>query len=100
MQIGDLITTYHAGIWKLTKIEKRFYKTISDIPSFLRDSKKVGDEFSPLYTYKKVCDFNGESKQNKVNSCDASYCAPAIEYIVKEKERIDKLEQWLNIGQE
>lgn len=91
-KIGDLITAYHAGIHKIIKIERRFYKDENDIPLMYRDQRKPGDEYSPLIWYKKVLQENGElSKDTKEKVCDASYCKYATDLIRKKEQELNKL---------
>lgn len=94
-KIGDLITAYHSGIHRITEIKRRFYNSESDIPSFLKDIKKVGDEYSPLIHYEKVLQEDGEfpKKGKKVNSCDASYCDFATEFIRNQERKLNKLKE-------
>ena len=87
MEKGDLVTTYHKGIYKITEIIKRFYENERSIPSFLKDTKKIGDEYNSMVTYVKVLQENGDiPKRNKINSCDISYCKP-VDIFIKEKEQ-------------
>jgi hypothetical protein len=92
-KVGDLITAYHSGIHRITEIERRFYKDENDIPSFLRNDKKVGDEYAPIIWYEKVLQENGEipTKGKKKNRCDGSYCEFATEFIRKEERKLNKL---------
>lgn len=80
MELGDIITTYYSGYYRLTRVQKRFYLSERDIPFFLRDALKIGDEYSSLYYFVKIADAKGikTKKPGKENSCDASYCYPAI----------------------
>jgi len=80
MKEGDIITTYYIGYYRLTRIVQRFYQSDRDIPSFLRETAKIGDEYTPLYYFRKIADAKGNktSKPGKETSCDASYCRPAI----------------------
>lgn len=90
---GDLITAYHAGYHRVTKIERRFY-TESYKQRF--HNAVVGEEYSPLIYYYTVAN----SKFKKVNSkkdkcCDASYCRLVdIDQLIEEEASNfnDKLE--------
>lgn len=74
IKVGDIITTYHKGYWRLTKIERRFLVE-SDLRFGVYKDGKVGDEYSPLYHYELVMDANGKKpKSKRVKSCDAAYC--------------------------
>ena len=91
LKIGDLITAYEAGIWRVIEIKKRFYKTETDIPSTLKNTQKVGDEYNSLVLYEKVCDFKGNKPHKQIiKQCDSSYCRPAEEYIKQREEILDK----------
>jgi len=58
--VGDLITTYHSGYHRLTRIEDR------------------GERNTPLFHYNKVYDSEGNPRKGR-NACDASYCRSAKE---------------------
>lgn len=78
MKIGDIITTYYKGFFRIEKMEER-----ESTPS-------------PLYYFYQVCDSNGKPvKGNVLKSCDALFCAPAEDFIKKEEERLNKLKEWL-----
>jgi len=85
MKEGDIITTYYIGYYRLTRIVQRFYQCDRDIPSFLKETVKIGDEYSPLYYFKKIADAKGNkiSKPGKENCCDAAFCYPAIRSLQK-----------------
>lgn len=75
IQVGDLITAYHSGYHRLTKIERRCY-TQYDIDNFsVYKDKQVGEEYKPLFHYEQVltADYK-KTKKKKAMSCDASYC--------------------------
>ena len=91
LKIGDLITAHDAGIWKVIEIKKRFYKTETDIPSLLKNTQKVGDEYNSLVLYEKVCDFKGNKPHKQIiKQCDSSYCRLAEDYIKQREEILDK----------
>jgi hypothetical protein len=80
MNIGDIITTYHKGYWRLIKINRRYY-TEDDINRFGKEShqsyygKKIGDEYSPIFVYEHVMTENFKlAKKKNIQSCDAEYC--------------------------
>ena len=92
LKIGDLITAYDAGIWRVIEIKKRVYETETDIPSLLKDTKKVGDEYNSLVFYEKVCDYKGKQPHKQIiKHCDSFYCRPAENYIKEQEEILDKL---------
>tara|TARA_Y100000310_G_C20648752_1_gene798192 strand:- start:165 stop:500 length:336 start_codon:yes stop_codon:yes gene_type:complete len=89
---GDLVTTYHTGIWRVTKVEERFRE--GDYPHL---GQKKGDQYSSLIHYEKV--LNGKHKPAKGNSrCDAAFCAKLTrESIEKEcKAMIEEAEEKAN----
>lgn len=72
MKVGDLIITYHTGIWRLDSIEDR-------------------GATKPLAHYTFISSFHGKlstSKNPKIQRCDISFCFPAQRFI-------DELEQQL-----
>ena len=91
LKIGDLITAHDAGIWRVIEIKKRFYETETDIPSLLKNTKKIGDEYNSLVFYEKVCDAKGNQPHKRIiKQCDSSYCRPAEEYIKQREEILNK----------
>lgn len=90
MKVGDLITTYYKGFFILERIEQRFV-TEDDLKRYPTVFKKVGDEYSPLFHFSQKYDLNGNIKKTRQMSCDSSFCKPAIDYVVKEVERVEKL---------
>ena len=92
LKIGDLVTAYDAGIWRVIEIKKRVYETETDIPSLLKDTKKVGEEYNSLVFYEKVCDYKGnQPKKQIIKYCDSFYCRPAEEHVKQQEEILDKL---------
>lgn len=74
-KVGDLITTYNAGIHRITDIEKRF--------------DGAGFEQSPLITYELVLRENGILPIfTRINKCDALHCDFADEFISKESNKL------------
>lgn len=88
MKVGDLITTYYKGYFRLTKIEKRFY-TEDYVKSFPSLKAKLGEEYSPLYCFIQEYDTNGNPKTSKEKCCDSQFCSPAEKSI---KEEIKQME--------
>jgi hypothetical protein len=92
-KVGDLITAYHKGYWRVIDVERRFYKE-SDAAHAQRMGKCVGDEYNPLLTYQLV--LNGEfaavktTSKPKRNHCDASFCEKIDrEWIINKIKEID-----------
>ena len=55
LKIGDLVTAYDAGIWRVIEIKKRVYETETDIPSLLKDTKKRAIHIvSPMQQWKEI----------------------------------------------
>ena len=72
-KVGDLITTYHEGYWKLISIELRFDPV-----------DNLGNTMNPLFNYDKVADLNFK-KSSGSNLCDYSYCKKVDESFVELK---------------
>ena len=70
MKIGDLISAYHSGIHRLTKIEER----------------KV---YAPLFTYDRVYTSAGKKSSRKNLQCHCDCCQPAKEYLKYEVARME-----------
>lgn len=74
LEVGDLVTTYHKGVWRVTDVERRFVQPDDRRLRALPDTQ-VGDEYNALIHYHKV--LNGDFKPVKTKSpknCDASFC--------------------------
>lgn len=77
LEIGDLVTTYHKGVWRITDIERRFVRHDDygqrTLPN--GDVAKVGDEYNSLIHYEKVLNGNyNRVRGNTRKKCDASFC--------------------------
>lgn len=97
MKIGDIITTYNKGFFKLISIEPRFY-TENYINSYHKNElnpPKVGDEYSPLFNYKKINPETGKIN-NSIGQCDSSYCKPFRAILESEIEKLQKQLELLN----
>jgi len=77
MKIGDIITTYHKGYWRLTKFEDKLYTqaNVDYFRNIYSKSVSVGDvEYTQCY-YTQICDSKFNFKNGKVEkSCHISYC--------------------------
>ena len=82
MKVGDLITTYYKGFFRLKKIERRFY-TEADLRFTYKD-KVLGEEYSPLFHFIQEFDSNGKVKKGKLKACDSQFCQLAWESIEQE----------------
>lgn len=73
IKVGDLIWSYHKGLHRCTKIERRFL-TSDDLRYSAYKGSKIGDEYAALIYYKPVLDCKGKPRKGPVTVCDASYC--------------------------
>ncbi len=100
MKVGDLITTYYAGFFRLEKVERRFY-TEEHIKYFPSYKDKLGEEYSPLYYFTQEYDTNGKPKKSGQKSCDSKFCNLAKDYINNKintlQEKKQNLEKLLEI---
>lgn len=112
IKVGDLITAYNKGIWRVESFVQRFYDksfldmyygrhydAITDTYNVNGQTVKVGDEYSPLINHSFVCDSNGKlytGKKPKTSQCDASYCAPASEYLKSIEDHYNALKTIIN----
>ena len=96
IKVGDIVTAYYNGYYRVTKIERRFY-TEEDIIRYPLNPAKVGDEYNALIhgeavLNRKLCPV----KRHKEMICDAAYCeVMTAEHIQNElgdiKERYSRL---------
>lgn len=88
MKIGDIITTYHKGYWRLNKIE-HILCTQADVNYYNKCRKKdfvVGDVKYTRCLYTQICDGKFNFKRNKLEKCcDISFCK------VVDEERLQEL---------
>ena len=72
IKVGDLITAYHKGIWRVITIETR-------------------KNNSPLFHYRQVLTQSYKPGKNMVRCCDASYCMKVDDaYIQKLQDDINQ----------
>ena len=74
-KVGDIITCYFKGFWKVVKIEPRWYDE-RDVTGYAT-LRERGEEYSPLVVVTQVADGNGKPKKSKEVSCDSAYCCLA-----------------------
>lgn len=84
--VGDIITTYHKGYWRLVKINRR-YLTKRDLEMYHEAGeykyKKVGDEYSPIFVYEQVMtDSLKPVTRKSQKECDASFCQKVTKDII------------------
>jgi hypothetical protein len=75
IDVGDVVSTYHKGYWRVTKIERRYIT--EDLRRFkVYEDKKLGEEYSAMLHYELVADanFNPPKKKAKTDKCDAAHC--------------------------
>lgn len=96
-KVGDVVTTYHKGYWRITKIERRFL-TKDDLRYTCYKNKKVGDEYSSLIHYESICDLEGKRRKKKTNSCDALYVRLMTKELIEMSVRL-KIDQYNMISQ-
>lgn len=98
LQVGDIVTTYHKGYWRVTKITRRFL-TQGDFDHQIQGYQKAGDEKSPLIEYELVADSDGNRPKGKprTNRCDAGYCARLTREWIEEQKKSD-IAKWDKIS--
>ncbi len=82
---GDIITTSNKGVFRVTKIERRYY-TKGDVQEWdLRyadpgeKAPVFGGEYNPLVHYVQIARTDGTPvNTTREQCCDAAYCQPAI----------------------
>ena len=94
LQVGDVITAYHKGYWRVVEIQRRFL-TKDDLRFSAYKDCKVGDEYSPLIRYELVMDTKGNKPKGKAktNVCDARYCSKLTREWVEEQKQA-AVAQW------
>lgn len=98
--IGQKITTYYAGYFEVTRIERRWLNKTKDTEYAQRAynirgeyTDECGEEILPLIYFKQLYDAKGNPKKSKEKGCDMSYCKPAVETINAE---IQSLQEMIN----
>lgn len=81
IRVGDIVTAYKSGLWKVKKIEKRTSTTFPTI--------------NPLVHLNKVCTFEGEKPKRAYSdeSCDIGFCRPLEFYLGKERKRLKSISE-------
>lgn len=83
LAVGDLVTGFHKGIWKITQIERR-YLTKDDLRHLVYANNKVGDEYSPLVHYTLVLTTKFKKARKLSNTCAASWCQKIDDSYIRE----------------
>lgn len=112
MKVGDLITAYRAGIWRIDSFTRRFYDrshldmyykryydSLTDTYNVHGKITKVGDEYTPLVNHTLICDSKGKlanSKKPKTSQCDAAYCQPASIYLEELEQQLAAIKSIIN----
>lgn len=98
--IGQKITTYYAGYFEVTRIERRWKNKTKDTEYAQRaycisseHTDECGEEVNPIIHFKQLYDAKGNPKKSKEKGCDMSYCKPAVETLNAE---IQSLQEMLN----
>ena len=74
LKVGNFITGYRKGYFKVLGIERRFYGE-RDAAHAAEMGSKVGDEYNALIRVIQVADGRGVTKNyKKTDACDVSYC--------------------------
>lgn len=92
--VGDLVTGYHKGIWKVTKIDRRFL-TQDDLRYQAYKDREVGEEYSSLVHYQQVLTEDYQKGRKVSKNCDISYCRKIDDAFIKEKR--EELERQIGI---
>ena len=80
--IGDLITSYYSGYWRVDRIERRF----TQYDHGVYEGIPIGTECSPVFYMTEVLTDTGKPRKRK-NSCDAWYCKKVTHEWVDEQIR-------------
>ena len=98
--IGQKITTYYAGYFEVTRIERRWLNKTKDTEYdqsayciIGEHTDECGKEFSPIIYFIQRYDTKGNPKKSKEKGCDSSFCKPAKETLNAE---IQSLQETLN----
>lgn len=92
IKVGDIITAYHKGYWRVTSIEQR---TEEDHGNSKDPNVSIDDPINSIANYELVCNdkFKPSGKKKKTESCDVSFCRVVNENFIREKiqEKIDEI---------
>ena len=72
LKVGDIVTSYYKGYWRITKIEKRYYNKYEEDLGY----GKLGEEYGSLVSLKLLADSNCNppKKTARTEQCDILYC--------------------------
>jgi hypothetical protein len=81
IKVGDIVTCFYKGFWRVTAIERRF-STRHDAHVY----GPVGTEYSPLVCVESVANSKMKPVSGKQDTCDISYCRPyTVESLAAER---------------
>ena len=91
IKVGDIITTYYKGFFKLQRIEQKFmteelrrYGPYKDV--------EVGAWYGSMFHFTQVADVDGKPKVSKVlKQCDSAHCRLAIPQLTERIELLSTL---------
>ena len=98
-----MITAYHAGYHKITRIVKRWENKTKDT-DYARNAYSImgeftdecGKEINSLIYYKQILDSKGNPKKSQEKCCDIDFCKPALDSVQKEIETYTEIIQKLS----
>jgi hypothetical protein len=101
MKIGDIISAYHKGYHKITKISKRWNALSNSMYTIYDEynSETCGEQINDLIYYITLFDSNGKPiKSDKEKCCDSAFCKMADETISNEiSNHLEKIENLRNL---
>ena len=93
LQLGDFITSYHVGIHRVTKIERRFRKA-SDVGRQLHDDGTEvvdGEQYNAFIRYEAVLDGSFKPAARRKKGCDSGFCTKiTADYIGEQRQEFDR----------
>jgi len=98
LQIGQIVTTYYAGYFRITRIERR-WKNKTKEKEWEQSAYNIkgehteecGEEMNSLIYFTQLYDAKGNPKKSKEKCCVDSFCKPAIESIQEEIQSLQEI---------
>jgi hypothetical protein len=97
-QIGQIISTYYLGYFKVTRIERRWKNKTKETEyeqsayCILGEyTDECGDEMNSIIYYTQLYDAKGNPKTSKEKACDSSFCKPAIDSLNTEIQSLQEI---------
>jgi len=87
IKIGDLVTAYEKGYWRVVGIERRY---ISQAMIGYFPAKELGDEYNPLVKLELVVNSKlnkPKARKPRTSSCDMAYCTVITREWIDEQQR-------------